>query len=127
MARTWPLPLDLDKPQDRQVAAWIAAQSNPTNAVKKLILDAAEGKCSSNGQLDLVPIILRELRALRAEVDQNHTGEQLEETQAKVFRELRALRADLSRVGPQELGEVSPPPEEPDSTRRLDTLFSQKT
>jgi hypothetical protein len=123
MARAWSMPIDLNDSEDRRVATWLAAQPNPAVAVKKLILAAASGKESPARLIDLVPSILQEVRALRAEV--NQTNQQSNPSYEQVLYELRALRADLARVGPKELGKVAPPPEDPESTKRLDTLFNR--
>jgi hypothetical protein len=122
MARAWSMPIDLNDPEDRRVATWLAAQSNPVAAVKKLILVAAAGKEPPARLVDLLPAILQEVRALRVEV--NQAGQGPDPSYAEVLHELRALRADLARVGPQDLGKVPPPPEDPESSRRLDTLFN---
>jgi hypothetical protein len=124
MAQIWRLPIDLDDPQDRQVATWLAAQPDPTTVVKKLILKAANGKDPTNDVLDLIPIILHEVRALHADVHQAQDNEQPDEAQLKIYRELRALRADLARVEAQETSHIPPPPENPDAARRLDNLFT---
>lgn len=126
MARVWSMPIDLNDPQDRRVATWLAAQSNPTAAVKKLILDTAAGAEPSTQLLDLLPAILQEVQALRAELKQAQAGDQPDPADEEILYQLRALRADLARVGPKELGKVSPPPEDPESARRLDTLFGER-
>jgi hypothetical protein len=123
MARAWSMPIDLNDPEDRRVATWLAAQPNPAVAVKKLILAAASGKEPPARLIDLVPSILQEVRALRAEV--NQTNQQSNPSYEEILYELRALRADLARVGPKELGKVAPPPEDPESSKRLDTLFNR--
>jgi len=120
------MPIDLNDPQDRRVATWLAAQSNPTAAVKKLILDTAAGAEPSTQLLDLLPAILQEVQALRAELKQAQAGDQPDPADEEILYQLRALRADLARVGPKELGKVSPPPEDPESARRLDTLFGER-
>jgi hypothetical protein len=119
------MPIDLNDPADRRVATWLAAQPNPAAAVKKLILSAAAGKETANRLIDLVPIILQEMRALRAEVNQACANDQPDPSHELIFNELRALRADLSRVGPQGTNKIEPPPEDPESSRRLDTLFNR--
>jgi len=91
--------------------------------VKKLILAAAAGKTPPARIIDLVPSILQEVKALRAEVNQNHPPS--DPPYNKVLHELRALRADLARLGTGELHAVQPPPENPESAHRLDTLFSR--
>lgn len=126
MARVWSMPIDLNDPQDRRVATWLAAQPNPTAAVKKLILDTAAGAEPSTQLLDLLPAILQEVQALRAELKQAQAGDQPDPADEEILYQLRALRADLARVGPKELGKVSPPPEDPESARRLDTLFGER-
>ena len=126
MARVWSMPINLNDPQDRRVATWLAGQSNPTAAVKKLILDAAAGTEPPTQLLDLVPTILQEVQALRAELKQARAGDQSNPADEEILYQLRALRADLARVGPKELGKVSPPPEDPESARRLDTLFGEQ-
>jgi hypothetical protein len=123
MARAWSMPIDLNDPEDRRVATWLAAQSNPAAAVKKLILAAATGKEPPARLVDLVPSILQEVRTLRAEM--SRADQQPDPLHREVLHELRALRADLARVGPKELGKVAPPPEDDESARRLDTMFSR--
>lgn len=125
MARVWSMPIDLDDPEDRRVATWLAAQSSPASAVKKLILQAVADENAPDQLLDLVPSILQEVQALRAELNQARANDQPAPSYADVLHELRALRADLARVGPAELGRISPPPEDPESARRLDTLFNK--
>lgn len=129
MPRVWSMPIDLSDPQDRQVATWLAAQPDPATAVKKLILAAATGKTPPARLIDLVPSILQEVQALRAEVhhnhNQNHNHSPSDPPYAEVLHELRALRADLARVGAGELPAVQPPPENPESGRRLDALFQR--
>jgi hypothetical protein len=125
MTRVWSMPIDLDDPEDRRVATWLAAQPNPAIAVKKLILDASSGNESPARLLELVPSILHEVRALRTELDQARADEASPPWHEEVLYELRALRADLARAGPKELGRVSPPPEDPESAQRLDALFNQ--
>ena len=117
------MPIDLDDPDDRRVATWLAAQASPAAAVKRLILAAAAGKESPARLIDLVPSILQEVRALRAEVDRSETP--IDPAHEAILDELRALRADLSRVGSKGWGEVPPPPEDPVSSQRLDNLFSR--
>ena len=116
------MPVDLNDPADRRVATWLAAQPNPAAAVKKLILSAAAGKEPANRLIDLVPVLLQEIRALRVEVNQACANDQPDPSQQIILNELRALRADLSRIGPNK---VEPPPEDPESARRLDTLFNR--
>jgi hypothetical protein len=125
MARVWSMPIDLSDPDDRRVATWLAAQSSPAIAVKKLIMEAAADRETEAQVLDLVPIVLQEVRVLRAEVEQALTEDQPAPLHEEVLRELRALRADLARVGPKELGKVSPPPEDPKAAQRLDNLFNR--
>lgn len=125
MARVWSMPIDLNDPDDRRVATWLAAQSSPAAAVKKLIMDTALDQEPKTQVLDLVPIVLQEVRALRTEVEQALTEDPPAPLHEEVLRELRALRADLARVGPKELGKVSPPPEDPEAAQRLDNLFNQ--
>ncbi len=124
MARAWSMPIDLDNSEDRRVATWLAAQSNPAAAVKKLILTAAAGKEPTERLVELLPFILQEVRMLRAELKQ--TDHEPDPVQDEILFQIRALRADLARVGPKELGRVMPPPEDPESTQRLDTLFSRR-
>jgi hypothetical protein len=126
MAQVLPLPIDLNDPKDREVASWLAEQADPANAVKRLILEAAANEEAPRKMLDLVPLILREVRTIRAEMSEHSGNGGPEVPQDEVIHELRALRADLARVGPKELGRVSPPPEDPDSAHRLDTLFSRQ-
>ena len=123
MTRVWSMPIDLNDPEDRRVATWLAAQSKPAEAVKRLILQRAAGEEPQSRLLDLVPPILQEVRALRAELHQARSSDQSGPSHEEIVYELRALRADLARVGPKELGKVAPPPEDPDSAQRLDTLF----
>jgi hypothetical protein len=118
------MPIDLDNSEDRRVATWLAAQSNPAAAVKKLILTAAAGKEPTERLVELLPFILQEVRMLRAELKQ--TDHEPDPVQDEILFQIRALRADLARVGPKELGRVMPPPEDPESTQRLDTLFSRR-
>jgi hypothetical protein len=125
MARVWSMSIDLNDPEDRRVATWLAAQPAPAVAVKKLILATAAGQEPSNRLIDLVPSILQEVRALRSEVSQVRASGQPDPLYEAVLHELRALRADLARVGPKELGKVQPPPEDPESAWRLDNLFSR--
>ena len=125
MARVWSMPIDLNDPDDRRVATWLAALSSPAAAVKKLIMNTAANQEPETQVLDLVPIVLQEVRALRTEVEQALTEDQPAPLHEEVLRELRALRADLARVGPKELGKVSPPPEDPEAAQRLDNLFNQ--
>jgi hypothetical protein len=115
------MPINLNDPEDRQVATWLAAQSNPAAAVKELILNAVAGQESPARLIDLLPSILQEVRALRVEM--NRTEQQPSHLHEDVLYELRALRGDLARVGPKDLGKVAPPPEDPDSARRLDSMF----
>jgi hypothetical protein len=126
MARVWSMPIDLNDPEDRRVATWLAAQSRPAEAVKRLILQAAAGKEPPGGVIEATAPILREVRTLRAELKQAQASLQSNPSYEDVLYELRALRADLARVGPQELGKVAPPPEDPESARRLDTLFDRR-
>lgn len=124
MARVWSMPIDLNDPEDRRVATWLAAQSHPAKAVKKLILAAAAGKEPTERLIELVPVILQEVRTLRAELNQSDHNP--DPVQDEILFQIRALRADLARVGPKELGKVSPPPEDPESAQRLDTLFTRR-
>jgi len=124
MARAWSMPIDLNDPEDRRVATWLAAQSNPAAAVKKLILAAAAGKEPTERLIELLPFILQELRGLRAELKQ--TDPDPDPVQDEILFQIRALRADLARVGPRDLGKVMPPPEDPKSAQRLDTLFDRR-
>lgn len=126
MARIWSMPVDLNDPEDRRIAAWLAAQPAPAAAVKKLILAAAAGQEPPSRLLDLLPALLQEVRALRSDVRQARASNAPDPAVAAVLTELRALRADLARVGPKELGKVKPPPEDPESARRLDTMFSSR-
>ena len=126
MARVWSMPIDLNDPEDRRVATWLAAQPKPAVAVKRLILQATSGEQPQNRLLDLVPSILQEVRALRTELNEARARDQSNPSQEEILYELRALRADLARVGPTELGKVSPPPEDPESAQRLDTLFDKR-
>jgi hypothetical protein len=126
MVRMWSMPIDLDDPEDRQVATWLAAQPSPAQAVKTLIRKAEAGQEPSDRWLKLVPYILREVRALRAELNQVQAGGPSDALHEEVLYELRALRADLARVGPKELGKVTPPPEDPESAQRLDALFHRR-
>jgi hypothetical protein len=123
MARAWSMPIDLNNPEDRRVATWLAAQPSPAAAVKKLILAAVAGKESPERLVELIPAVLQEVRALRAELRQ--MDGQPDPVDDEILFQLRALRADLARVGPKELGQVPPPPEDPQSAQRLDTLFSR--
>jgi hypothetical protein len=116
------MPIDLNDPADRRVATWLAAQPNPAAAVKKLILSAAAGKEPANRLIDLVPVLLQEIRALRVEVNQACANDKPDPSHEIILNELRALRADLSRIGPSK---VEPPPEDPESAQRLDTLFNR--
>jgi hypothetical protein len=115
------MPIDLDDPEDRRVATWLAAQSSPAAAVKKLILATAAGKAPADRLVDLLPTILQEVRALRAEVRQSQ--HQTDPVYEALFVELRALRADLARSEQGGRGVVEPPPEDPEAAQRLDTLF----
>lgn len=126
MARVWSMPIDLNEPEDRRVATWLAAQSSPAESVKRLILQAAAGKESLEGMIEATAPILREVRTLRAELKQAQSNQKSDLSFEDVLYELRALRADLARVGPKELGKVTPPPEDPESARRLDTLFERR-
>jgi hypothetical protein len=125
MARTWSMPIDLNDPEDRRVATWLAAQSNPAIAVKRLILAAAAGKEPPARLIDLVPTILQEVRALRADVNQANANDQVDPLSEAILNELRALRADLARGASMGWGRVQPPPEDPESAQRLDNLFSR--
>jgi len=120
------MPIDLNDPEDRRVATWLAAQPKPGVAVTRLILQATAGEQPQNRLLDLVPSILQEVRALRMELNEARTRDQSNPSQEEILYELRALRADLARVGPAQLGKVSPPPEDPESAQRLDTLFDSR-
>ena len=124
MPRAWSMPIDLNDPQDRRVATWLAAQANPAAAVKKLILTAAAGRESTERLTELLPLILQELRALRADLDR--ADPQPDPVQDEILFQIRALRADLARVGTKELSSIPPPPEDPESARRLDTLFNRR-
>lgn len=125
MTRVWSMPVDLNDPEDRRVATWLAAQRDPVAAVKKLILATAAGQEPPARLMGLVPSLLQEVRALRSEMHQTRPNNAPEMSNAEVLNELRALRADLARVGTKELSEIPPPPEDPESARRLDTLFSR--
>jgi hypothetical protein len=125
MARTWSMPIDVNNPEDRRVAKWLIAQSDPATAVKKLILKAEERKDSPARLLEMVPSILKEVQALRAELNQVRAGQRSARASEEILYELRALRADLARTGPKDLGQVAPPPEDPESARRLDSLFGR--
>ncbi len=125
MTRVWTMPVDLNDPEDRRVATWLAAQRDPVAAVKKLILATSAGQEPPARLMGLVPSLLQEVRALRSEMSQSHPNNSPEMSNAEVLSELRALRADLARVGAKELGEIPPPPEDPESARRLDGLFSR--
>jgi len=120
------MPIDLNDPEDRRVATWLAAQAKPAVAVKKLILQAASGEQSPNRLIDLVPSILQEVQALRVELNEARARDRSNPSHEAILYELRALRADLARVGPKELGKISPPPEDPESAQRLDTLFNSR-
>jgi hypothetical protein len=119
------MPIDLNDPDDRRVATWLAAQRDPVAAVKKLILATAAGQEPPARLMGLVPSLLQEVRALRSEMNQTRAGDVPDQANEAVLNELRALRADLARVGAKELGQVPPPPEDPESARRLDTLFDR--
>jgi hypothetical protein len=125
MARTWSMPIDLNDPEDRRVATWLAAQASPATAVKRLILAAAAGKEPPARLIDLVPSILQEVRALRADVNRSQASDQIDPLSEAILNELRALRADLAREGAKGWGRVQPPPEDPESAQRLDNLFSR--
>lgn len=125
MTRVWSMPIDLNDPDDRRVATWLAAQRDPVAAVKKLILATAAGQEPPARLMGLVPSLLQEVRALRSEMNQTRAGDVPDQANEAVLNELRALRADLARVGAKELGQVPPPPEDPESARRLDTLFDR--
>lgn len=126
MTRMWSMPIDLNDPEDRRIATWLAAQAKPAVAVKKLISQAASGEQSPNRLIDLVPSILQEVHALRVELNEARARDQSNPSHEEILYELRALRADLARVGPKELGKVAPPPEDPESAQRLDTLFNSR-
>jgi hypothetical protein len=117
------MPIDPNNAQDRRVAKWLIAQPNPTDAVKKLILKALEGRDSPDRLLELMPSILTEVKSLRSELNRIRDSQQSPKSYEEILYELRALRADLARVGPKELGKVAPPPEDPESRQRLDSLF----
>ncbi len=125
MTRVWNMPVDLNDPDDRRVATWLAAQRDPVAAVKKLILATSAGQEPPARLMGLVPSLLQEVRALRSEMHQSNPNNSSESSNTEVLNELRALRADLARVGTKELGEIPPPPEDPESARRLDGLFSR--
>lgn len=125
MTRVWSMPVDLNDPEDRRVATWLAAQRDPVVAVKKLILATAAGQEPPARLMGLVPSLLQEVRALRSEIHQSRPNNSPDSSNAEVLSELRALRADLARVGTKELSEIPPPPEDPESARRLDSLFSR--
>jgi hypothetical protein len=119
------MPVDLNDPDDRRVATWLAAQRDPVAAVKKLILATAAGQEPPARLMGLVPSLLQEVRALRSEMHQARPNNSPDFSNAEVLSELRALRADLARVGTKELSEIPPPPEDPESARRLDSLFNR--
>ncbi len=125
MTRVWTMPVDLNDPEDRQVATWLAAQRDPVAAVKKLILATSAGQEPPARLMGLVPSLLQEVRALRNEMSQSNSDNSPEMSNTEVLNEVRALRADLARVRNKELGEVPPPPEDPESAQRLDKLFSR--
>lgn len=119
------MPIDLNDPDDRRVATWLAAQHDPVAAVKKLVLTTAAGQEPPARLMSLVPSLLQEVRALRAEMNRARTGDSSNPSNEAVLHELRALRADLARVGTKELDYIPPPPEDPESAQRLDSLFSR--
>ena len=125
MARMWSMPIDLNDPDDRRVATWLAAQRDPVVAVKKLVLTTAAGQEPPARLMGLVPSLLQEVRALRAEMNQSRATDTSNPASEAVLSELRALRADLARVGTKELNHVPPPPEDPESAQRLDRMFNR--
>jgi hypothetical protein len=124
MTRVWSMPIDLNDPDDRRVATWLAAQRDPVVAVKKLVLTTAAGQEPPARLMGLVPSLLQEVRALRAEMNQSRAADTSNPASEAVLSELRALRADLARVGTKELSHVPAPPEDPESTQRLDRMFN---
>ncbi len=124
MTRVWSMPIDLNDPDDRRVATWLAAQRDPVVAVKKLVLTTAAGQEPPARLMSLVPSLLQEVRALRAEMNQSRTADTSNPAGEAILSELRALRADLARVGTRELSHVPPPTEDPESAQRLDRMFN---
>ena len=124
MTRVWSMPIDLNDPDDRRVATWLAAQRDPVVAVKKLVLTTAAGQEPPARLMGLVPSLLQEVRALRAEMNQSRPADTSNPASEAVLSELRALRADLARVGTKELSHIPAPPEDPESSQRLDRMFN---
>jgi len=124
MTRVWSMPIDLNDPDDRRVATWLAAQRDPVVAVKKLVLTTSAGQEPPARLMSLVPTLLQEVRALRAEMNQSHAADTSNPTSEAILSELRALRADLARVGTRELSHIPAPPEDPESSQRLDRMFN---